>query len=150
MSKALGRLSGLYATAEAWHGWSTMDGGALLEKPHCRVDWTNLSTQSGISGHINPRLHRSPFTCSVDLSFSYLYLPTVCSILCHPFLSACQLSIFSVQSSFTWPMLFQNGICQIVTGGHLFHCYRPFILPNWRNNIGSLLNILSSPQKQPI
>ena len=33
-----------------------------------------------------------PLTCFVDLSFSCLYRPTVCSLLCHHFLCACQLS----------------------------------------------------------
>lgn len=32
-----------------------------------------------------------PLTSSLDLSFSDLYLPTVCYLLCHPFLPACQL-----------------------------------------------------------
>ena len=48
-----------------------------------------------------------PLTCSVDLSFSYLYLPTVCSHLRHPFLSARQfslslISLASIDHSFPW------------------------------------------------
>lgn len=88
-----------------------------------------------------------PLTCSVDLSFSYLYLPPsalICTIL---FLSACQfslplISLASIDHSFP-----PNGL--IVTGGHRFRWLRPFtaLLKKWSQ---CSLNILHCPEEQRI
>lgn len=66
-------------------------------------------------------------TCSADLSFSYLYLPTVCSPLCHPF--SLHLPIFSSsdQSSLCLTIAFPQCDIDIVVAG--------LLLPNWRNKI---------------
>lgn len=51
-------------------------------------------------------------TCSLDLSFSYLYLPTACSLLCHPFFSASPslLSLISLASVDTcYPTVSNSG-----------------------------------------
>ena len=50
--------------------------------------------------------------CSLDLSFSYLYLPTACSLLCHPFFSASPslLALISRASVHTcYPTLSNSG-----------------------------------------
>lgn len=110
--------------AEAWHGLSAVGRRPRLAKRYWRVDWTHLSTQSGISEHINPWLHRSPHL--LHRSFILLPYPSNRLLSIVPFFSH-WLPTFLLpdQTSFTCPLCSQDGICLIVTGRHLSSCSFP-------------------------
>jgi len=84
------------STAEAWHGRSAVDQGPQLAIPHCK-GWLDppVDTVGGGGTVVDVSVHdcTDPLNSSVDVSFSYLFLPTVCSLLCHPCLPASFLSL---------------------------------------------------------
>lgn len=86
LSQAIHRASPLPICPQLrpWHSCLPLGRGATLARTRNKVDWTHLSTRTGISRHINPCL-TDLLTCSTELSYSCFYLPAMVSppsILC--------------------------------------------------------------------